>query len=63
MGAVVQSKPVLSLAAEDPLDDPVWLFSQGGPEAAACWPSVPDRLQPKQCPIGTHAHARSHFGR
>ena len=45
------------------LEDPAWLFSQGGPGAAACRPSVPARLQPKQLPAGTHTDAHSHFGR
>lgn len=62
-GAVVQSKPVLLLAAEDPLDDLVWLFSQGGPGAAACQPSVPARLQPKQLSAETRTDSGSHFGR
>lgn len=60
---MVLSKPVLLLAAEDPIDDPVRLFGQGGLGAAACWPSVPARLQPNQLPTGTRIDAHSHFGR
>lgn len=49
--------------SEYPLDDPVWLFSQGGPGTAACCPSVPARLQPKQLPAGTCTDVHSHFAR
>lgn len=62
-GAGVQSKAVLSLAAEDLIDDPARLFIQGGLGAAACQPSVPARLQPKQLSTGTHSDACSQFGR